>query len=647
MQIKAVVLYSHTGKRQVIDFEPGRLNVITGASKTGKSALLDIVEFCLGRDTLVMPVGPITKTVAWYGVLLGHAATRIFIGRPTPDAGVASTQRAMLEIGAELEIPEFEQLGVNADTKSLRDQVGRLIGIDENAGEPATPWAQSGLEANLGHATWLCLQGQGEIDNRDLLFHRQGEDGIAPALRDTLPYFLGAVPRDQAVQRQELTAARRDLRRAQADLERAKAVDEEIDVTLLAMVREGVASALLQEQERSGRAEMFAALRGVLEVPVAPAVEFDDVTAGRREALERERSELRIALRAAGAQVELLRSMGSDENAYAGVVSQQISRLSSIHLLGDAEGGDVCPVCARGLEHDDVSVQGLGEVAGKLSVQLEEVESIRPRRKEALEELTATIDQLREKLRAVDDALVGLAEQDEQAGTASSTAESQAFTRGRIQHFLDTTKASEASELERLADVVVVRQRSVEAIEQRIDPDATREELTARLAVVAKDITAYSQRLELEYHEAVWLDLQRLTVMTETDQGSAPLFRIGSAENWVGSHLAAHLALHRYFTRHDRPVPRFLILDQPSQAYYPSEVERDGGVPEAEDDRTAVRRMYELMRDVAKELEPEFQIIVCDHANLPEDWFQDAVKHNWREGRKLIPQAWIDEAAES
>jgi len=646
MQIKAIALYSHTGKRRIIDFEPGRLNVVTGVSKTGKSALLDIVEFCLGRDTLVMPVGPITKTVAWYGVLLEHGATRIFIGRPTPDPGVASTQRAMLEIGAELEVPRFGQLGVNADTKSLRDQVGRLIGIDENAGEPATPWAQSGLEANLGHATFLCLQGQGEIDNRDLLFHRQGEDGIAPALRDTLPYFLGAVPRDQAVQRQELVAARRDLRRAQADLERAKAVDEEIDVTLLAMVREAVVSGLLQEQERSGRAEMFAALRSVLETPIAPAAEFDDVTAGRREALERERSELRIALRAAGAQVELLRSMGSDENAYAGVVDQQISRLSSIHLLGDAEGGDVCPVCARGLEHDDVSVQELEEVVGQLAVQLEDVESIRPRRKEALEELTATIDQLREKLRAVDDALVGLAEQDEQAGTASSTAESQAFTRGRIQHFLDTTKAIEASELERLADVVAVRQSSVEAIEQRIDPDASREELTARLAVVAKDITSYSRRLNLEYHEAVWLDLQRLTVMTETDQGSAPLFRIGSAENWVGSHLAAHLALHRYFTRHDRPVPRFLMLDQPSQAYYPSEVEREGGVPEGEDDRAAVRRMYELMRDVAKELAPDFQIIVCDHANLPEDWFQDAVQHNWREGRKLIPHEWIEEAAE-
>lgn len=36
------------------------------------------------------------------------------------------------------------------------------------------------------------------------------------------------------------------------------------------------------------------------------------------------------------------------------------------------------------------------------------------------------------------------------------------------------------------------------------------------------------------------------------------------------------------------------------------------------------------------------QVIVCDHANLPDSWFEEAVGQNdWREGRKLIPDAWI------
>lgn len=58
-------------------------------------------------------------------------------------------------------------------------------------------------------------------------------------------------------------------------------------------------------------------------------------------------------------------------------------------------------------------------------------------------------------------------------------------------------------------------------------------------------------------------------------------------------------------------------------------------VPETDD---------ELMRDVAAELAPSMQIIACDHANLPEEWFQQAVVANWRDGEKLIPESWLEDA---
>jgi DNA repair ATPase RecN len=65
MQLLFLAVYNATGARRDIRFVPGQLNVVTGASATGKSALLDIVEYCLGRDRIMMPVGPITATVTW------------------------------------------------------------------------------------------------------------------------------------------------------------------------------------------------------------------------------------------------------------------------------------------------------------------------------------------------------------------------------------------------------------------------------------------------------------------------------------------------------------------------------------------------------------------------------------------------------
>jgi len=195
VQLLALVLYNADGRTRRIDFMPGQLNIITGESGTGKSALLTIVEYCLGRNTNLVPVGPISDTVEWYAALwqLDDAGARAFVARPKPAGQNASTAIAMLEFGNDLEPPPLEELRGNTDTRQLRQQLGRRLGIEENQSETG-PWSlRQGLEANIGHAALLCLQAQSEVASQSVMFHRMGEDGIDQALRDTIPYFLGAV----------------------------------------------------------------------------------------------------------------------------------------------------------------------------------------------------------------------------------------------------------------------------------------------------------------------------------------------------------------------------------------------------------------------------------------------------------------------
>lgn len=63
-------------------------------------------------------------------------------------------------------------------------------------------------------------------------------------------------------------------------------------------------------------------------------------------------------------------------------------------------------------------------------------------------------------------------------------------------------------------------------------------------------------------------------------------------------------------------------------------------------DWATVTAYFQHLNDVVQLNEGAFQIIVCDHANLPEGWFQDAVIGNWRpdaDGRRtaLIPLDWL------
>ncbi|WP_227468455.1 DUF3732 domain-containing protein [Delftia acidovorans] len=59
-------------------------------------------------------------------------------------------------------------------------------------------------------------------------------------------------------------------------------------------------------------------------------------------------------------------------------------------------------------------------------------------------------------------------------------------------------------------------------------------------------------------------------------------------------------------------------------------------------DLRAVQKMFWVLHEIVKELSPNLQIIVTEHANLPEDWFQESlVEPAWREGRALIPADWL------
>ncbi|WHP69393.1 DUF3732 domain-containing protein [Phaeobacter inhibens] len=116
---------------------------------------------------------------------------------------------------------------------------------------------------------------------------------------------------------------------------------------------------------------------------------------------------------------------------------------------------------------------------------------------------------------------------------------------------------------------------------------------------------------------------------------------MGSGENWVGYHVLAHLALHWWFRKRGRPVPAFLILDQPTQAYYPSD-RTEGGLDQIEDDedRQAVLALFKLMYHGCQEIEMPFQLIVLDHAHLADDWFEASIIEEWRGENALVPRDW-------
>ena len=168
------------------------------------------------------------------------------------------------------------------------------------------------------------------------------------------------------------------------------------------------------------------------------------------------------------------------------------------------------------------------------------------------------------------------------------------------------------------------------------------ERVDSIISILSQRMSQWAQFLDLEHSESpLRLDVKKLTIVADTPDGPLPMERMGSGANWVGYHLIGHLALHQWFAERDRPVPRVLFLDQPSQVYFPSEMDVDSSLePVSEDDRRSVLRMFKFVFEVIESIAPALQVIITEHADIGERWFQDAIAERWRAGRKLIPDDW-------
>lgn len=365
--------------------------------------------------------------------------------------------------------------------------------------------------------------------------------------------------------------------------------------------------------------------------------------------LTEESAALRRQLRSLAEERQLLGDLETQAVGYTGAVTRGMSRLSALNLVPDGFPGEhSCPLCGNELAEPDPTIADMHTTLADLRGQLDSVQPVQPRREQALREIEQTAARLREQLRGIEGALSVVAEQRSQQAGLLGQAEAQAYTRGRISAYLSQiSTTTDNGHLQRLQSDISIGQQIVRGLEEQLDSEAIDDNLTHSLSYLSGKMTSHARFLKLEHGDRlVRLNLKKLTVVADTHEGITELLRIGSGKNHVGYHLAAHLALHQYFVNNSRPVPRFLMLDQPTQPYYPSDMAKARGRLEditIDEDRVTVTRLFQLMHQVVTELSPNFQMIVSDHADLSHDWYQESVRYNWRGGEKLIPTTWLDD----
>ena len=223
-QIRDIVLYGHNGEMRRLEFAPGRLNIITGASKTGKTALIAVLEYCFGSQDCQIPDGIMRRAVAWAGVRLAVPEGDVFIARRLPALGRNSSSDVYYAVGNQIELPGADQLMQTTNPDTLQGLLASHAGIGQNRHDPSPGQTRLPLQAGIAHALIYCFQHQTEIDSNRHLFHRQSDQWLPQAIKDTMPYFLGAVTDDYVANMDRLRRLRRELRDIQRKREEYEAV---------------------------------------------------------------------------------------------------------------------------------------------------------------------------------------------------------------------------------------------------------------------------------------------------------------------------------------------------------------------------------------------------------------------------------------
>jgi DNA repair exonuclease SbcCD ATPase subunit len=643
-QVLDIVLYGFNQQQRVLSLRPGHLSIITGGSKTGKTALIEIIDYCLGSSECRIPEGIIRQAVEWAGLRLQIQGGQAFVARRLPTRLQKSSPDVYYEVQSEIHLPEYKKLKPVTNPQTLESLLSKHAGIGENVHHPPEGQTRRALTANIRHALFFSFQQQSEVISNKHLFHKQSEQFIPQAIKDVLPYFLGAVDDDHMAKMGKLRRLRQDLR----GVERKLAEYEGIRGRGITK-----AQALLSEAQDIGLfhsivfpdnwEECVNSLRRIQTQPAEPEEELMG-EGGALERLQRDRSDLIEELKRLKDQFAAATALASDRQGYSKEATAQIHRLQSIQLFNASERNDglACPLCMsllpegaipevadleRSIQELDMQVRAVKERSGQMDQVIRTLQ-------ERIEDVKSRLRENREAFEAIQASMQRLQDIRDRAGR-------RAHILGRIGLYLESLPHLEdTSGLRREIEDLM---QKIAALEEELSDEVVQERLESILSLLSRDMSEWAKRLNLEHSDhPLRLDLKHLTVVADTDDGPIPMDRMGSGENWVGYHLIAHFALHKWFVKKGRPVPRFLFIDQPSQVYFPADKDINGSMAGIEnEDREAVARMYQLAFDVVQELNPEFQIIITDHADLADKWFQQCVVERWRRGLKLVPENWV------
>jgi hypothetical protein len=581
---KHIALWMKNGAVRTLNFEPGKINVITGGSNTGKTALLDIIDYCLFASTAGISESVINENISWYGIVIHINGKDYTICRGALVSRVVSNNYHFSSVGLIPEKPD-----VNIDESSLKLLLEADFGIDKNIRVPfGGRFLQADSKFSFRYFLMFNTISQDTITNSSVFFDKQDKGRYREALDRIFDLAIGVNTIENIIAKErkaELARRLKTLERKSDRLAGKKAVFEQ---ELNAIIRQAKEYGLIPESDDVDTA--LEALRhaisefsnSLLENPTTKVAE-----------IQQQVNKSKLIIRN-------LQRLNIGYKRYKATLKNSADSLKPLVYLESKKS-------------ELVQTSIFAELIESLSKDLQEIKGDIINRTAIERNIDELIETERRKIENAQETL------------AISAHELRVFNSEREKHFFMGKVASQLDLYVEPADKSddgldddirsiseELNQISVEDVdEQRVMAIRLLEEfIDSYIKLVGSVLENYSNYLPQ-------FDLKKKTLSLRKPRTDF-VDSIGSSSNHLFLHLFLFLGLHELMKARQVPfVPPFLIIDQPSRPYWggKGDGKEEGTLKTGDEEK--IRRAFELLdyftENIQKTYNEGFQMIVLEH----------------------------------
>lgn len=640
-------------KYRELEFNTEKVSIITGGSGRGKSALISIVDYCLGSSKIRIPTGLIRQTTEWFGILISLGGREILLARTLSKSTNEISNDMFKDEGKSILLPDEIVSNYNAD--DIRKLLNKIMGYAdiemENNGRISSYESQ---RPSYRNAISLNFQPQYIIANPSTLYYKADSTADREKLRIIFPYLINAIDNRTLELKEELKLLRRELFMLGRELKEKQDLSQSETSELKNYFNLAKELGLLKEYSfgnddlnKEQYTQYLLQIQEKFKEDQLPTIEVG-ITAdmvNRLTTLREREYDLSMRLSTLRERNMTLKDLNNSAIEYRKSLLIQSDRTKAVGWLKDLFNESVlCPLCGSNEQHSANYLDNIQSVNLSISELGDQVEDSVKVYSSEIVKTQSQLSQYERDLNNLRREVSELEERDTEFKRSRQAVTSIFRFLGRVDQIL--VNLDSRNENQALMERIVAREERIRNIELEISDDNSEQIKKYALGKIAEYIRVYAEIFKPEKLEAnIHLDIDNLTLKFISATGAKDyLWEIGSGRNFMAYHISTMLGIHEYLSslEHSK-VPGFLMFDQPSQVYFP-EINDDKAEIGSED-MDELRRIFQALDLFITRTKGKVQVILLEHAGET-SWkeYQNLTKrYRWRddeEDKALIPDEW-------